>query len=83
MLSYLIVDHLHERFSCLEGFFRRFVQGFVYNLTFKLSFILIFFQMVHNEKIFRRFSVKYRTFSEDPTCSDVFPLCSWKIEKLS
>ena len=33
MLSYLIVDHLHERFSCLEGFFRRFVQGFVYNLT--------------------------------------------------
>ena len=37
-----------------------------YNLSFKISFIVVFFWMVHNEKIFRRSSVKYRTFSEGP-----------------
>ena len=47
-----------------------------YNLLFKISFIVVFFLMVHNEKIFRRSSVKYRTFSEGPAWDDLFPLCS-------
>ena len=50
----------------LEDFFRE-VQDFAYNLRFKLSFIVIFFWMVHKEKLFRRSSVKYRSFSQGPT----------------
>ena len=32
---------------------------------------LVFLQMIHNKKLFREPSVKYRTFSEDPTWSDL------------
>ena len=39
-----------------------------------LSFIVLFFRMVHNKKLFRRSSVKYQTFSEGPTWSDLFVL---------
>ena len=37
---------------------------------FKLSFIVVFLQMVHKKKLFRNSSVsdlKYQTFSEGPT----------------
>ena len=34
--------------------------------------------MVRNTKFFRRSSVTYRTLSEGPTWSDLFPLCSLK-----
>ena len=34
------------------------VQDSVYNLTFKLLFIIVFFHMVHNKKLLRRSSVK-------------------------
>ena len=66
MLLYLIVDHLHGCFSCFRGLFQQF-QISSYNLPFKLSFIAVFFRMVRNEKLFRRPSVKYWTFSESPT----------------
>ena len=46
--------------------------GFRHNQTFKLSFIVVFFWMFHNKKLFRRSSDKYRTFSEGPTWSDLF-----------
>ena len=42
---------------------------------------MVFFRMVDNKKLFSKSSVKYRTFSEGPTSSDLFPLCSlrkWK-----
>ena len=39
---------------------------------------MVFFQMVHNEKLLIRSGVKYRTFSESPTWRDLFPLCSYK-----
>ena len=42
--------------------------------------IVAFFRMVINKKLFRRSSVKYQTFSEDPTWSDLFFLCSWKLK---
>ena len=48
---------------------------------FKLSFIVVFLQMVHKKKLFRSSSVsdlKYQTFSEGPTWSDLFRLCSSK-----
>ena len=61
---------------CFIGLFQL-VQDSAYNQTFKLSFVVVFFRMVHNEKIFRRSRDKYRTFSEDPTWSDIF-LCSYK-----
>ena len=44
---------------------------------------MVLFQMVHNEKPFRRCSVRYWTFSESPTWSDIFPLYSkkkWKAD---
>ena len=41
---------------------------------FKLSFIVVFFRMVHKKKVFRRSSVTYMTSSEDPTWKDLFPL---------
>ena len=50
------------------------LEDFIYNLSFKISFIVVFFRMVHNEKIFRSPSVKYWTFSEGPTLSDLFPV---------
>ena len=50
---------------------------------FKLSFIVVFVQMVHYVKLFRRSSVKYRTFLEGPTWSDLFPYVVRKNEKLS
>ena len=34
--------------------------------------------MVHKKKLFRKSSVKYRTFSEGPTWSVLYPLCSYK-----
>ena len=34
---------------------------------FKLSFIVVFFRIAHKKKLFRRSSIKYRTFSEGPT----------------
>ena len=73
MLLYLIVDHLYNASLVLEDF--QLVQDFACNQKFKLSFIVVFFQMVHNKKFFRRSSVKYRSFSEGPTWSDLF-LCS-------
>ena len=48
------------------------------NLRFKLSFIVVFFRMVHKKKLFRRSRVKYRTYSKGPTWSDLFPLCRSK-----
>ena len=56
--------------SCFRGL----VQDSACNLTFKLLFIVVFFQMVHNKRLFRRSSVKYWTFSKGPTWSDLFPL---------
>ena len=42
---------------------------------------MVFFRMVHNEKLFRRCSVKLRTFSENPTWSNLFFLFikKWKV----
>ena len=37
--------------------------------------------MVHNKKLFRKSSVKYRTFSEGPTWSDSFSLCNYKMKR--
>ena len=74
MLSYLILDHLYGCTSYLRGLFKE-VQDSAFNLTFKLSFIVVFFWMVHNKKLFRRSSVNYWTFSEGPMWSDIFPLC--------
>ena len=75
MLLYLIVDRLYRCFSCCRGLLRS-VQDFAYNLRSKLSFIVVFFRMVHKKKFFGRFSVKYWTFSEGPTWSKSFSLCS-------
>ena len=33
-----------------------------FNLTFKPSFIVVFFRMVHNEKLFKRSNVKWSIF---------------------
>ena len=77
VLLYLIVHHLYGCFCC----FRRlvlYVQDPAYNLTFKLLLIVVFLWMVHNKKLFRRSSVKYQTFSEGPTWSDLFSLRSKK-----
>ena len=60
MLLYLILDNLYGCFSCFRGLFWKFWDS-SYNLRFKLSFFKVFFQMVHKKKLFRRFSVKYRT----------------------
>ena len=75
MLLYLIVDRLYRCFSCCRGLFRS-VQDFAYDLRSKLSFIVVFFRMVHKKNFFGRFSVKYWTFSEGPTWSKSFSLCS-------
>ena len=40
-----------------EDFFSRFRIP-TFNLTFKPSFIVVFFRMVHNEKLFKRSNVK-------------------------
>ena len=61
-----ILDHLYGCFSCFKGLFQQ-VQDSAYSLTFKLSFIAVFLWMVHNNKLFRRSSIKYQTFSEGPT----------------
>ena len=63
-LLYSIVDHLYGRFSCFRGLFLQ-VQDSTHNLLFKLSFIVLFFQLIRNQKLFRRSSVEHRTFSED------------------
>ena len=34
--------------------------------------------MVHNQKLVRRSSGKYQTFSESPSRSDLFPLCRYR-----
>ena len=61
MILYLIMDHLYDASLVLEDF------SSWSRIPFKLLFIVVFFRMVHNEKNFRRSSVKYRTFSEGPT----------------
>ena len=45
---------------------------------FKLSFNVIFFWIIHYEKLFRRSRGKYQTFLEGPMWSDLFPFCSKK-----
>ena len=72
MLLYSIMDHLYECFCYLRGLFQ-WVQDSACNLTFKLSFTVIFFWMVHHKKLFRRSGVNYWTFSEGPTWIDLFP----------
>ena len=62
--------------SCLR--LSQLVQDSAYNQTFKLPFIVVFFRMVHNKKLFRSSSDKYRIFSEGPTWSDLHLLCSYK-----
>ena len=39
---------------------------------------MVFSWWVHNKKLFRKCNVKYRTFSEGPTWSDLFPLAQMK-----
>ena len=56
MLLYLTVDHLYGCFSCFIEIFKK-IQDSAYNLSFKFSFILVFFWMVHN----KNFS-EYKTF---------------------
>ena len=68
MLIFLIVDQLCGCFSCFRGVFQQ-VQDSAYNLMFKILFTVVIFQMVHNEKLFRRSSFQYQTFSESPLCS--------------
>lgn len=80
VLSYLIVDPSYGCFPCFIGLFQQ-NQNSAYNVTFQLSIIVVFFQMIHNEKRFRRPNVKYRTFSEVPTWSNLFPICSYKRQK--
>ena len=63
MLLHLILDHLYGCFFYFRGL-SLYIQDSAYNLKFKLLFIVVFFRMVHNEKIFRRSGVKYRIFSE-------------------
>ena len=55
---------LNGCFFCFGGLFRQ-VQDF-YNQRFKLSLIVVLFWMVCKKKLFRKSSVKYRTFSEGP-----------------
>ena len=64
-----IRDHLYGCFSYCKG---EQIQHFAYNLTFKLSFIAVFFGMVHDKKLFSRSSINHRTFSEGPARSDLF-----------
>ena len=66
MLLYPIVDHLYGCFSCFRRLLQK-VQDSAFNPTFKLLFIVVFFPMVHNKKLFGRSSAKYRTFSESPS----------------
>ena len=72
MLLYSIADHLYGCLSSLRGLFQQF-QDPAYYLTFKLSFIVVFFRMVHNKKFFRRSIVKYQTISEGPSGVIYFP----------
>ena len=72
-----VVDHLCNASLVLEDFFSRSFQDSAYNQMFRLSFIVVFFWVLHYEKTLGRFSVKYRPFLEDPTWSDLFPLCSY------
>ena len=48
---------LNGCFSCFRGLCQQ-VQDFTLNLSFKVLFFVVFFRMVHNEKIIRRSSVK-------------------------
>ena len=48
-------------FSCFRRLFQL-VHDSAFNQTFKFSFIVVFIRMFHNKKIFRRCSIKYRTF---------------------
>ena len=76
--KYSIMDHLYGCFSYFEGLFQQ-LQDSTYNLTyFKVSFIVVFFCMVHNKKLLRRSNVNYRIFSDGPTRSDLFLLCNQK-----
>ena len=77
ILLYSIWDHLYGYFSFFRGLFQQ-VQDSAYNLLFKFSFIMVFFQMVRIKKLFSRSSVKYWTSSESPTRSDLLPLSSQK-----
>ena len=51
------MDHLHGCFSCFRALYQ-YIQDFTHNLLFKVLSIVVLFRMVHNEKIFRRSSVK-------------------------
>ena len=52
----LIWCFLYRCFSCFRGLFQQ-VWDSAYNITFKFSFIVVFFQMVHNEKLFKKSNV--------------------------
>ena len=57
MLLYLIVGHHDGCFSCFRGLFQ-WVQYSAYDLTFKLSFFVVFSRMVHNKKLLRSSTLK-------------------------
>ena len=79
MLLYLLVEHLYDASLVLEDFSScSRIPPIIKRLN---SLIVVFFRMVHNEKIFRRSKVNYRTFSEGPTWSDLFLCCykKWKV----
>ena len=61
MLLYFILNHLYGCLSYFRGLYQQ-VQDSTCNLTFETSFIVVFFRIVHNEKIFRWSSVKYQIF---------------------
>ena len=62
-------------FLNLEDFFSRSrIPPIIYSLNSHCGLL----SDGHNKQLFRRSSVKYRTFSEGPTWSDLFPLCSKK-----
>ena len=63
MLLYSIVGHLCGCFSCFRRLFQQ-VQDSAYNLTFKLLFIVVFFGMVQNNKLFRMSNVKFGLFQK-------------------
>ena len=64
-----VLDHLYDASLILEDFSSRSrIPPII-----KPSFIVVFYRMIHYEKLFKRSSVKYRTFLEGPPWSDLFP----------
>ena len=70
MLLCLIVDHWYGCFSYFRGIFQQ-VQDSFCNLTSKLSFSVVFFRMIHNDKLARSSSAKVLELSRRSNLNSV------------